>query len=69
MMILITEYYKRLMPEFGTLRSLGMKNRYITVINCTINILSSLAAIPLGSLVSLGAVKLYTLLLGSRLDG
>lgn len=69
MMILITEYYKRLMPEFGTLRSLGMKNRYITVINCTINILSSLAAIPLGSLVSLGAVKLYTLLLGSKLDG
>ena len=68
MMILMSESYKRLTREFGTLRALGMKKRQIAYIFCAQNLFSSLAAIPLGAAASILVVKLYTAIYSGRLD-
>jgi hypothetical protein len=67
MMILISERYKSMMPEFGTLRALGIKKRQIVMINCIDNLLVSIVSVPVGALAAFLIVKLYTALSAARL--
>ena len=59
MMILQSESYRALMPEYGTLRSFGLKREQLFFINGIESLASSIAAIPLGAAVSLAAVQIY----------
>lgn len=59
MMILQSENYRSLMPEYGTLRSYGLRKEQIFFINGFESLASSIAAIPLGGIVSVVAVEVY----------
>lgn len=59
MMILQSESYRALMPEYGTLRSFGLRREQLFFINGIESLASSIAAIPLGAAVSLAAVQIY----------
>ena len=61
MMILQSENYRALMPEYGALRSFGLKRRQIWYINGIESLASSIMSIPLGTVLSLIIVKIYML--------
>lgn len=62
--ILQTDNYHHRSREFGTLRTLGMKKRHIICICSIESLLTSLAAIPFGTIAALLFVKLYIALFG-----
>ncbi len=59
MMILQSENYRSLMPEYGTLRSFGLRKEQLFFINGFESLASSLAAIPLGAVISVIVVEIY----------
>lgn len=62
MMILHFENYRALMPEYGALRSFGLKSKQLFYINGFHSIMSSLAAIPIGSITAFIAIQIYLVL-------
>ncbi|MBO5671453.1 MAG: ABC transporter permease, partial [Clostridia bacterium] len=61
--ILSHEHYKRKIAEYGTLRSLGMKRRDLTLIHVLHTVLASIASIPIAVPLTYGAVKGYLMLM------
>lgn len=66
--ILQTENYHHRSREFGSLRTLGMKKRHIVYICSIESLLTSLAAIPFGTIAALIFVKLYIALFGDLME-
>lgn len=60
-MILQSENYRALMPEYGSLRSFGLKKIQLFYINAIQTIAASIAAIPIGSVAAVITVKIYLL--------
>ncbi|MBQ8508855.1 MAG: ABC transporter permease [Clostridia bacterium] len=60
MCILTAELYRSDLPEFGSLRALGMKGWQITGVNLMYSLFTSLASIPAAMLLTAAIVKIYT---------
>lgn len=67
-MILQTENYHHRSREFGTLRTLGMKKRHIVCICSIESLLTSIAAIPFGTLAAVLFVKVYIAIFGDLME-
>ncbi len=57
--VMTSERYRRRFSELGALRSIGLKKRQLVQLNVLETLLASLAALPLGGLLSAVILRLY----------